>query len=346
MTPLIVTGAAFAAACLGTGLARRYALANAVLDVPNARSSHRVPTPRGGGVAIVAAVLLLIGALVGLGLTPPAAAVALGGGGAAVALVGWLDDHGGVRAIYRAAVHFAAAAWALAWLGGLPTVAVGTEKVALGLAGALLAAVGIVWATNFYNFMDGIDGLAGGEAVTTGGAGGALLLAAGEPGLAAAAFALAGAGAGFLVWNWAPARIFMGDVGSGFLGFSFATLAVASERAGAVPLLVWVLLLGVFVFDATATLLRRAGGGERLHEAHRSHAYQRAVRAGLSHRRVCGTVIAMNLLLALLALVGWRYPVALFPALLTGFALVAVLYLRVERLHPMGRAVPSAGGTE
>lgn len=343
MTVLIVAAAALAAGWAGTGLVRRYALQKNVLDVPNARSSHRVPTPRGGGMAIVLTSLAAIAALAGTGVLPWRAGVALGVGGLAVAAIGWKDDHGGVSAPARALVHFAAAAWAVAWLGGLPSASLGRESLFLGPFGALLAVVGIVWATNLYNFMDGIDGIAGGEAVTTGTIGGALLLAAGEPGLAAAAFALTGASAGFLLWNWHPARIFMGDVGSGFLGFAFATLAVASERAGAVPLLAWVLLLGAFVFDATATLLRRARAGERWHEAHRSHAYQRAVQAGLSHARVSGAVVAVNLLLGVLAAAAWRRPEWLVPAFATGVVLLAALYLRVERLNPMRRAAVPAG---
>jgi Fuc2NAc and GlcNAc transferase len=343
MTVLIVAAAALAAGWAGTGLVRRYALEKNVLDVPNDRSSHRVPTPRGGGMAIVLAALAAVAALTGMGLLPARVGAALGGGGLMVAAIGWKDDHGGVSAPARALVHFAAAAWAVGWLGGLPSIGVGVGTIALGPFGAALAVLGIVWMTNLYNFMDGIDGIAGGEAVTTGLVGGGLLLAAGQPGLAAAALALAGAGAGFLVWNWHPARIFMGDVGSGFLGFAFATLAVASERAGAVPLLAWVLLLGAFVFDATATLLRRARAGERWHQAHRSHAYQRAVQAGHSHARVSAAVVAVNLVLGGLAAAAWRRPEWLLPAFAAGVVLLAALYLRVERLNPMRRAPVPAG---
>jgi Fuc2NAc and GlcNAc transferase len=252
-----------------------------------------------------------------------------------VAAIGWLDDHGGVRAWVRAAVHFAAAVWALYWLGGLPELRIGTGTVALGLAGTLLAAFGIAWSTNLYNFMDGIDGLAGGEAVTAGLAGGVLLLVAGERGIASVALALAAASAGFLAWNWAPARIFMGDVGSYFLGFTFAVLAVASERLDAVPLLAWVVLLGVFVFDATATLLRRARRGERWHHAHRSHAYQRAAVALRSHARVSGAVLALNGMLALLAAAGTLRPAWLLWTVGAGLLVLAAFYLAVERRWPM-----------
>ena len=337
MSPAVWVAAAGAAAAAWalTWALRHYALARDVLDHPNERSSHAVPTPRGGGLAIVLVAVVFEAWLGVTGRLEPGAALALAGGGLAVAAVGWWDDHGGVRASARAAVHFAAAAWALYWLGGLPGLAVGAGSVPLGVAGAVLAAVGIVWSTNLYNFMDGIDGIAGAEAVTCGLAGALLLLAVGERGLAAAALAVAAASAGFLAWNWAPARIFMGDVGSYFLGFTFAVLAVASERAGAVQLLAWMILLGVFVFDATATLVRRARRGETWHQAHRSHAYQRAARGAGGHARVSGAVVAVNLALASLASLGTFRPPWLLPAVGAGLLLLAALYLAVERRWPM-----------
>jgi Fuc2NAc and GlcNAc transferase len=332
--PLAVAAAAALAWAL-TWAVRHYALARDVLDHPNERSSHVVPTPRGGGVAIVLVTLAFEAGLGVAGWLSPGEALALAGGGVAVAAVGWWDDHGGVRASARAAVHFAAAAWALWWLGGLPELWVGTGRVTLGVAGAVLSAFGIVWSTNLYNFMDGIDGIAGGEAVTAALAGGVLLLAVGERGLGAVALVLMAASAGFLAWNWAPARIFMGDVGSYFLGFTFAVLAVASERAEAVPLLAWMILLGVFVFDATATLLRRLRRRERFFEAHRSHAYQRAARARGHHARVSGTVVALNLVLAALAAVGTLRPRWLLPAVGVGLLILAAAYVAVERRWPM-----------
>lgn len=337
MTPLAAAGtlAVFAAAWALTWAVRHYALARDVLDHPNERSSHDVPTPRGGGVAIVVAAVAAEAALAAAGWLPREAALALAGGGVAVAAIGWLDDHGGVSAKARAAVHFAAAAWALGWLGGLPALRYGSGSVPLGIIGTVLAAFGIVWSTNLYNFMDGIDGIAGAEAVTCGLFGGLLLLATGERGLAAAAFAVAAASAGFLAWNWHPARIFMGDAGSCFLGFTFAVLAVASERAGAVPLLAWMVLLGVFVFDATATLVRRFRRGERWHEAHRSHAYQRAAPTREHHPRVSGAVAGVNAVLAALAAAGTLRPGLLLPVLAAALLLLGALYRAVERRRPM-----------
>lgn len=337
MSPFLFTvlAVSLAGSWILTGQIRRFALANAILDMPNARSSHAVPTPRGGGVAIVLLVLggTLLAAPMGV-LSYDVAAAFIGGGGL-VALIGWLDDRRGVHAAVRAVVHCVAAGWAVFLVGGLPSFSTGAEHVYLGPIGGLLAVLGIVWATNLYNFMDGIDGIAGGQALCAGVFGGALLLLSASPGLASVAFLVAAATAGFLAWNWAPAKIFMGDVGSGFLGFCFGTLAVASENGGGVPLLVWVLLLGVFVVDATVTLLRRTLAGEVPYAAHRDHAYQRAVRSGMSHARVSGWVVLLNLGLGVLSVVAWWRPALLLPLFTGAMLLLLVPYVMVERRKPM-----------
>jgi Fuc2NAc and GlcNAc transferase len=309
-----------------TGAVRRWMLRRGRLDVPNERSSHVVPTPRGGGLSIAAVVLpgLLGGTL--LGWVPANVGVALLGGGVMVGAIGWLDDCYSLRARPRLLVHVAAALWTLAWLGGFPRLDVGGGGVSLGIGGWVLATLGIVWTVNFYNFMDGIDGIAGGQAVAVGAAGGLLLVASGAPGLAGIAFLVAAASLGFLLWNWAPARIFMGDVGSGLLGYLFAALAVASENADAVPVLVWVLLLGVFVVDATVTLLRRARDGEAVFNAHRTHAYQRAVQAGWSHARVSAVVLAVDVVLAGLGYLALRLPGYMPAVVLGGLGALVVLH--------------------
>lgn len=299
----------FVASLVLTGLVRSYALRRALLDVPNERSSHTVPTPRGGGLAMVVIFLATVVVLGAWGVLGGAVAAALAGGGAAVAAIGWLDDHRPVPAAWRALVHAAAAGWALYWLGGMPAMRLGGAVAALGGWGTMLALLGIVWLTNLYNFMDGIDGLAGVEAVTVGGGAALLLGSAGQWGLALAAAVVAAAALGFLVWNWPPARIFMGDVGSGLLGYTFGVMAVAGERGGALPVFVWVILLAVFVGDATYTLFKRIVDGERWYTAHRSHAYQRAVQVGMPHRRVTLTVLLLNVTVLLpLAALAARYP--------------------------------------
>jgi Fuc2NAc and GlcNAc transferase len=335
----VIEGAGFliGAAILSWLLASRvrlYAL-DRLLDIPNERSSHSSPTPRGGGLAIAFTVLggVILAAV--LHWITWDLALGLAGGGAMIAAVGWIDDHRSLSALTRFAVQFLSAAWAMFWVGGLPALSIGNAHIQLGLVGTVLGVIGIVWAINLYNFVDGIDGLAAGEAVSTGVIGGLILLAMGERGLAMVALLIAAANAGFLPLNWAPAKLFMGDVGSGMLGYLFAVLAVASENAGAVPLLIWVLLLGAFVFDATVTLCRRIAHGERWYHAHHSHAYQRMVQAGRSHAAVSSMILLINLVLAVLAIVAWLRPTFFLISIGAGALLLSIIYLSVERIRPM-----------
>jgi Fuc2NAc and GlcNAc transferase len=331
---VILVLTAFVTSAMLAGLVRRYALAHAVVDVPNERSSHLAPTPRGGGLAIALVVSAGL-ALLGLaGRLPPRVALALAGGGCLVAGVGWLDDRRGLRAPVRLVVHVAAAVWTVGWLGGMPALTVGTGALHLGAGGALLAVLGLAWFTNLYNFMDGIDGVAAVEAVVVGTAG-ALLLAPRQASLGLVCLLLAAAAAGFLVWNWPPARLFMGDVGSGFLGFLFAGIAVASENAGALPALLWIVLLAPFFTDATVTLLRRMARGERWYAPHRTHAYQRAVQAGWTHGRVTAAVGALSGACALLVWLVMRHPVLLGSVLAIVAVALGALYVAVERWRPM-----------
>ena len=315
-------------------LALVYALDHAVLDIPNERSSHAEPTPRGGGVAIAATlpVSLIVAGL--LEWIPMHLVVALAGGCFLLAAVGWIDDHRAVPVRVRILVHFIAAAWGLFWLGGYPSVSVGGPPLQMGASGAIVAAFGVVWAINAYNFMDGIDGIAASQALVAAGVGGALLLPS-HPQLALASLLVAATSAGFLKLNWSPARIFMGDVASGMLGFCFGMLAVASENAQALPVFVWVILLGVFVFDSTVTLARRLLRRERIYMPHRHHAYQRAVQAGASHGVVTGAVVTISIVLSIIA--SWaahessRLPISLVGA----FLFLATLYGLVEWREPM-----------
>ncbi|MBL8447858.1 MAG: glycosyl transferase [Zoogloeaceae bacterium] len=309
---LLVLGLVFLAAWGLTGCLRAYALrGERLLDVPNNRSSHTDPTPRGGGVAIVLAALggMLWGVMAGrISLEEGAA---LGGAGLAVAAIGFLDDHGHVAARWRLGVHFLAAGWLMAWLGGPPSL--GGWSASWGW---LLGLPALVWLLNLTNFMDGIDGLAGGEAVFAGLAGAALLAAAGLPERADASLIVAAAATGFLVWNAPPARIFMGDAGSGFLGLLLGGLALQAAHLDGRLLWAWVILLGVFVADASFTLLRRLLRGERVYEAHRSHAYQWAARQH-GHRTVTLAAMTINLF--------WLFPWALAVALGAFSPLPAIL---------------------
>jgi Fuc2NAc and GlcNAc transferase len=345
ISSVALAGVCFAVSAGLTVAVRAFALRNSILDLPNERSSHTTPTPRGGGAAIAVAALGGIGVAGFLGWVPAALAAGVVAGGCLVAGVGWIDDRGHVAVPLRALVHATAAALVLWSIGGLPQIRFGEVAVDLGWVGTLLGVIGIVWLTNLYNFMDGIDGIAAGEATFVAIIGALLLSATGALGLAAVSWIIAGAAGGFLLWNWPPARIFMGDVGSGLLGFLFGALAVASEAAGAVSSLVWAILLGVFIVDATATLTRRIARRERWYDAHRQHAYQRAVRAGYSHGQVAGAVVVFNLLLGGAAMVSLGHPAWQPILVIAAYLALLLLYAAVERASPMRSEQPAVGCT-
>lgn len=292
----------FILSLLMTAGIRRYALARSVMDVPNARSSHTVPTPRGGGVAIVLTFLLATVGLMLAGAVDSHVLVALGGGGALIAIVGFMDDHGHIPARWRLLGHFIAAAWMLGWLGGLPPFTIFGLGLDLGWGGSMLAAVYLVWLLNLYNFMDGIDGIASIEAISVCVGVAVLYSLSGLEQYAVLPTVLAAAVAGFLVWNFPPAKIFMGDAGSGFLGIVLGGLSLQAAWISPELLWCWLILLGVFIVDATFTLIRRLLRGDKVYEAHRSHAYQFASRTFGRHLPVTLAVAVLNLC--------WLLPIA------------------------------------
>ncbi|MGI8738821.1 MAG: MraY family glycosyltransferase [Gammaproteobacteria bacterium] len=293
-----VSASSFAA----TGIVRRRALSYRHLDEPGPRSSHATPTPNSGGVALVAVYLSAIALLRVVDAMAAGPFIALFGGGAAVAAVGLWDDRSPVSAWVRVGVHIAACGWAIYWLGGIPALPLGDISVEMGPAGFVVGVIASAWLLNLYNFMDGIDGLAAIEAITVL-AGACLIIAAGDPHASFLCLGLLAAAAfGFLPWNWPPARIFMGDIGSGFLGFGLAVLAIDTAGAGALSIWSWIILMGVFIVDATVTLVRRMISGQQWYLAHRSHAYQHAaVRCG-SHQPVTLAVLAIDVV--------WLLPLA------------------------------------
>ncbi len=299
-----------------------------VLDHPNERSSHAAPTPRGGGIAPVAAVLLAWMALALWARASPAI-VGVGLGTVMLAVVCWLDDVRGLSPAKRLAAQAAAVAVGLHALPAALPALHNPLREWLGPAGCF-AATGLLWMwwINLFNFMDGIDGLAGSEAAAIGG--GLLAFAALGSGLDPAAALLAaavlGAALGFLVWNWSPARVFLGDVGSAPLGYLTGFLLIGIAARG--HWMIALILPLYFLADATITLARRLLRGERVWQAHRQHYYQQAVRAGLGHAAAVRRVIAANLLLVgcgWTAENGWGLvslgaAAAIVAALLAGFA--------------------------
>lgn len=282
---------------------RRYALARSLMDIPNNRSSHSVPTPRGGGVAIVLSFLVASPLLTLFVDVSWPYIWALWGAGALIAVIGFLDDHGHIAARWRLLAHFSASIWALAWLGGLPPVKLLGVDFNLSWIGHFFAVFYLVWMLNLYNFMDGIDGIASVQAVSACLGACVIYWLSGDVSLIWMPLLLAVAVLGFLYWNFPPARIFMGDAGSGFLGLVLGLFSLQAAWTSSRFLWVWLILLGVFIVDSTFTLARRLLRGDKVYEAHRSHAYQFASRQFGRHLPVTLAVMVIN--------VFWLLPIAM-----------------------------------
>lgn len=289
---------AFLVALVTTEITRRYALAHSMLDIPSERSAHRAPTPRGGGLGIALGLASAVALAQALQPWPLRLLLGFGLGAVLVAAVGFLDDHRPVSPLWRALVHLAACGVLVLSVGGSERLDLGLVTLPLGTFGAVLATLASAWLVNLWNFMDGSDGLAASQAAAVALVA-AVLTSAAAPAAAVLLVALAGACLGFLIWNWPPARIFMGDVGSYVIGYTLAAAALMTIEAGAVPALAWLVLPGCFIADASLTLAARVAAGERWYTAHRGHAYQRLMQLGWSHGRLA--VHALVLTLAVLA---------------------------------------------
>lgn len=286
-----------------TYLMRMYALKKNIIDNPNERSSHSVPTPRGGGVAVVISYLLGITLLIYLADVSQHIGITLILAGFIVALLGFLDDHGHINALVRLAIHFLVAIGVVVSLGGFSEVALFNGSVQLGWFANIIAVLFLVWLLNLYNFMDGINGIASIEVITATVSMGVIYLLLSSSELSSQSlFLLAACAAGFLLWNFPKARIFMGDACSGFLGLILGILALIALKQDAALFCAWIICLGVFIVDATFTLIRRVINGHKMYDAHRSHAYQYASRKYNSHIVVTLGVLVINVL--------WLLPIA------------------------------------
>lgn len=293
---VVVCTCAFASA-VAVRVLKRWAVRNALLDVPNDRSSHRVPVPRLGGAAFVPVVLVALAGLIpaGVGTALGWAAVA---GAAALYAVSLVDDLRPLSTGVRFGVQFVVAGLILCVAQGpLQVLTCGWSEtlgtwLGPGAVGYWLLALWFVGLINVYNFMDGIDGIAGLQAAVAGVAWAVIGTVLDLPTVQLVGAVVAAAAMGFLTLNWHPAKIFMGDAGSTVLGFFFATLPfLAAVEAGGKLDLVRCLTIGAilvwpFLADGIFTFLRRLKNGENVLQAHRSHLYQRLVIAGHSHTRV------------------------------------------------------------
>lgn len=268
---------------------KKYYIKNAILDEVNERSSHSVPTPHGGGIAI--AITWFTG-LIYLYFTKQIDtnlfyALMLG---LPIAVVSFFDDIHELSVKIRILVQSFVAILGIVSLGGLGTLDFGWFSIENKIITNLVAFVAIVWFINLYNFIDGINGYAGCEAVFLSIAG--FLLFGGSHFIVLSVAVL-----GFLYWNYNKAKIFMGDVGSTLLGYNVAIFTIYYTNQEPTNLWIWIVLFGLFWFDATLTLVRRKLNGEKLSKAHKKHAFQRLTRSGWSHLKVTNYAIGINIIL-------------------------------------------------
>ena len=332
---------------LGVSLIRRYAEKRELLDRPNERSSHTVPTLRGGGLAIVVLVA-------GTGLWSALETGLDRGliyilGGLIIAWLGWRDDLHSLSPHLRFVVQGIVAAISIYGLGYFKVVTIPmVGELQLGVIGILITFLWIIGLTNAYNFMDGVDGMAGGVALSAG-LGWMWLASNMYNGFAFwIALAIAACSLGFLGHNWSPARIFMGDVGSTFLGYSFAVLPLLASDQGGDALLLGTLLMWTIIMDAGVTFIGRLIKRENVFAAHRSHLYQRFVSAGYKHATISSLYIVLTLLAGILSY-EWSQGHQIAPTLIfLGLPLIWILlsfYARRLRNVPL-EAKPIISGSE
>ncbi len=331
MADALGAAAAVATSFLLVGLMRRWSEHWRHYDQPNDRSSHTRPTPYGGGVGIVLTVLGFCVAFAMTGRIAPSSDVAaLLGSALLVAAISYVDDIRPLSATARFPIHILAATTVAVSVGYWSEIALpGGPVLPLGVLGLPLTCLWIVGVTNIYNFMDGIDGIAGSQAVIAGVAWMFVGTMKSMPPIPIIGGLIAAAAAGFLIHNWPPARIFMGDAGSAFLGFLLAALPLLSPSRETlfIPAM---LILWPFLFDGTLTILRRLGRRENIFAAHRSHLYQRLNIAGRSHASITAIYALLAALGAVAAVTENTVAMALIPfAALTLWTLVA----RAERVH-------------
>jgi Fuc2NAc and GlcNAc transferase len=295
---------------------RVVALRLLILDKPNHRSAHQAQTPTGAGLSFI---LVFLAAFVLPEHTAASSTdtlLQILPAFVVVAVVGLLDDYRPVSWPLRAAVHLLCCVYVI-WITGYPQINLLGQMVDLGWLGAVLGVVGLLWLLNLYNFMDGIDGIATLEALSVLVFAFAITLYLGVGDIPQPLIVLAAACSGFLAINWPPARVFMGDIGSGFLGLVFGVLLVTQTM---LPLWSWLILLGWFITDATVTISMRLFRGETISEAHSQHLYQHLNRAVGSQRTLFGLVLINAV---------WLFPLAFAASIFQelGVILLGLAYL-------------------
>ena len=325
----------FILSLLFTGYMRHYALKKNIIDNPNERSSHSVPTPRGGGVAVVISYLLALGLLIYSNDISMHIGVTVIAAGFIIALLGFLDDHGHINSMLRLAIHFMVAIAVVISLGGFAEVAI-LNGIQLGFFANIIAVLFLVWLLNLYNFMDGINGIASTEVITSTISMAIIYWVLNHIVDEKSLILLAACAFGFLLWNFPKAKIFMGDACSGFLGLILGIFALIALKVDIALFCAWLICLGVFIVDATFTLIRRVVTGHKMYDAHRSHTYQILSRHFNSHTPVTLAVAAINIF--------WLLPIAYFVAtqnyaypelgILIAYLPLIILAIKFKAGHP------------
>jgi Fuc2NAc and GlcNAc transferase len=315
------------------GIYYSYAINRGILDLPNSRSSHKVITPRGGGLPIVFLWGILLGWVIYQFHLPYQTALIFGPA-LVVGYLGYIDDRKSLSAFSRLLVHILSAVIVLIALGASKEYVLPLYFLPIW-AVFLLLTISLVWFTNLFNFMDGMDGIAGTEALFFFGLASYIFWQSGSDVLMVLSWGLFALVSGFLTWNWPPARIFLGDTGSGFLGMLMAIFALVGSIWYGVSIFVWLIISGVFWFDASVTLIRRLLCKENIMTAHCSHAYQRLLQRQFSHRTVLLMIMAVNSLLTWMAYMVYLDPQIGLIMFIYASMLLTGLYLIVEYLKPM-----------
>ena len=332
MSQLVMCGLLFLGTLVGLAFFRKYAYRRNLLDNPNQRSSHTVPTPRGGGIVFIGLWLVFLCICTLLNVISLLLFLTFFLSSVVIATISYIDDNYSLRASLRLLFQMLAAILALGLIGLVNSLDLGFFTLTIAWLIMPLLFFTIVWSINLFNFMDGLDGFATVEALFVLGIGGSLIYLKGGQELAYVLWALVAALFGFLCWNWPKAKIFMGDVGSATLGLIIMLAGILAQKYYQVPFILWLMLYGVFIFDATVTLTRRMLRKEKLYLAHKTHAYQRLNQAGWSHRKVLMGLIGVNAILTFLVLLANKYPtLTVYFSIVELFILISIYWLIEKR---------------
>lgn len=323
---LLLSVALLALSYFLTCIIRKYSNKSKLLDIPNERSSHSVPVPRGGGIGIVVPWYIGISALYFLEQIPTNLYLALLCG-VMIAVVSFVDDLVTVRPSVRLLVQGICVVSALLILGFDTPLEFNFFKISNNGVLFLLAVFGMLWFINLFNFLDGIDGYASLEAIAVSLA---IIIITGDY----ISLVLIACVIGFLIWNWPKAKIFMGDIGSTQLGFILSVLAIYYHGIGDLHIFQWIILTSLFWFDATVTLLRRFRNGEKLSVAHRKHAYQRIVISGFSHQKTILYSLLVNGVVFFIAFLTSLHIELLIPLLIVDIIFLYILIKLIDRKIP------------